>query len=40
MHIDGDHRHYGSALIPLAQDRDFTAINAAEADGGRLSVSS
>jgi hypothetical protein len=36
MPIDDDHRHCGSALIQLAEDRYFTALNAAEADGGHL----
>src|SRR5205814_1735442 len=28
MHIHDDHRHYGSALIQIAEDRHFSAINA------------
>ncbi len=28
MHIHDDHRHYGSALIQIAEDPHFTAINA------------
>jgi hypothetical protein len=28
MHIDDDHQHYGSALIQIAEDPHFTAINA------------
>ena len=28
MHVDDDHRHYGSALIQIAEDVQFTAINA------------
>jgi hypothetical protein len=28
MHIDDDHRHYGSALLQIAEDPHFTAINA------------
>jgi hypothetical protein len=28
MHIDDNHRHYGSALIQIAEDPHFTAINA------------
>lgn len=28
MHIDDDHRHYGSALIQIAENEHFTSINA------------
>jgi len=28
MHIHDDHRHYGSALIQIAEDAHFTSINA------------
>jgi hypothetical protein len=33
MHIDDDHRHYGSALIQIAEDPHFTAINALQFKG-------
>jgi hypothetical protein len=33
MHIDDDHRHYGSALIQIAEDPHFTAINAFRCNG-------
>jgi hypothetical protein len=33
MHIDDDHRHYGSALIQIAEDPHFTAINAFKYQG-------
>jgi hypothetical protein len=33
MHIDDDHWHYGSALIQIAEDSHFTAINAFKING-------
>jgi hypothetical protein len=33
MHVDDDHRHYGSTLIQIAEDPHFTAINAFRHNG-------
>ncbi len=33
MHIDDDHRHYGSALIQIAEHKHFTAINSVRYHG-------
>jgi hypothetical protein len=34
MHIDDDHRHYGSAIIQVAEDPRCTAIRALRQNGG------
>ena len=37
MRIDDDHLYHGAALIQIAEDKHFTAINALDKDGTGLS---